>query len=226
MLQFVEFALGRIREVRTDADIVAILGFLADHLDYRSAYLLDFPDDARAPVRLWDSHAERSEWWHKSTNNGLHPNSQDREVKFTGPGAQEVVMTPAQAIYPLAVQYDFAVATVVPIVFDREVAGVASFSGDIELTPQLASSLEITCYALLSQARILANVQPSSTVRLTPREREVIELSSQGLTSEGVASTLGMSPRTVNQHLDHISLKLQTKNRVHAVAEAIRRRLI
>ena len=226
MLQFVEFALGRIRDARTDADIVALLGFLADHLDYRSAYLLDFPEDPRAPVRLFDSNAERSDWWHRATANGLNSSSQKRAVQFSGPGAQRFALLPEDEVYAMGVTYDFAITTAVPIVFERQVAGIASFSGEVELTPQLACSLEITCYALLSQARILANVQPSATLRLTPREREVIELSSQGLTSDGVAATLGMSPRTVNQHLDHISLKLQTKNRVHAVAEAIRRRLI
>src|SRR5687768_17409533 len=116
MLQFVEFALSRIREVRTDADIVAILFYLADHLDYRSAYLVDFPEDTRAPVRFWDSNAERSQWWHEATANGLHSTDQHRATTFAGQGAQLVHVKPADALYPLAARYDFDKTTVVPIV--------------------------------------------------------------------------------------------------------------
>lgn len=53
-----------------------------------------------------------------------------------------------------------------------------------------------------------------------------MELSAEGMTSELVAMRLDMSPRTVNQHIDNVAGKLKTRNRVHTVAEAIRRGLL
>ncbi|KKC37472.1 hypothetical protein WH87_11925 [Devosia epidermidihirudinis] len=66
----------------------------------------------------------------------------------------------------------------------------------------------------------------TSATSLTPREREVLGLSAKGLTSQEVAERLGMSPRTVNHHVDNVAIKLGTRNRVHTVAEAIRRDLL
>ena len=51
-------------------------------------------------------------------------------------------------------------------------------------------------------------------------------LSSEGLTSLEIAEQLGMSARTVNQHVDNVAAKLGTKNRAHTVAEVIRHRLL
>ena len=46
------------------------------------------------------------------------------------------------------------------------------------------------------------------------------------MTSQEMADRLGLSSRTVNQHLDNVADKLGTKNRVHTVAEAIRRDIL
>jgi DNA-binding NarL/FixJ family response regulator len=61
---------------------------------------------------------------------------------------------------------------------------------------------------------------------LTPREREVLELLSTGLTTEGVAQTLFLSPATVRTHVESAMRKLGASNRVHAVAQALRLQLI
>jgi len=61
---------------------------------------------------------------------------------------------------------------------------------------------------------------------LTPREREVMQLSASGLTSAEIADKLGMSARTVNQHVDNVADKLGTRNRAHTVAEIVKRGLL
>lgn len=43
---------------------------------------------------------------------------------------------------------------------------------------------------------------------LTPREKEVIALSADGLTSVEIAERLGMSARTVNQHVDNVARRV------------------
>lgn len=61
---------------------------------------------------------------------------------------------------------------------------------------------------------------------LTPREREVLIQLSNGLSARQIASRLGISERTVNTHIGNTYRKLQVNNRVEAVHEAIRMRLI
>jgi DNA-binding CsgD family transcriptional regulator len=66
----------------------------------------------------------------------------------------------------------------------------------------------------------------AKAVALTPREREVMQLSAIGLTSVEIADQLGMSARTVNQHVDNVADKLGTRNRAHTVAEIVKRGLL
>lgn len=61
---------------------------------------------------------------------------------------------------------------------------------------------------------------------LTGREREILALLAQGLTSRQIASQLVISERTVNTHIGNIYRKLHVNNRVDAVREAMRIRLV
>jgi DNA-binding NarL/FixJ family response regulator len=56
--------------------------------------------------------------------------------------------------------------------------------------------------------------------RLTPREREVISLVAEDLTSHQIASVLGVSERTVHSHLRHSYKKLGVHGRLGAVLAA------
>jgi DNA-binding NarL/FixJ family response regulator len=56
---------------------------------------------------------------------------------------------------------------------------------------------------------------------ITAREIEVLSLLKEGLSFEDAADTLGISVRTVRYHIEKINLKLNTKNRLEALAKAI-----
>ena len=56
---------------------------------------------------------------------------------------------------------------------------------------------------------------------LTPREEEVLELLTQGITYKGVASKLFISETTVKTHVNNIFQKLQVSDRTQAVLYAI-----
>lgn len=56
---------------------------------------------------------------------------------------------------------------------------------------------------------------------LSPREREILRLLADGLTSEQVASSLHLSPETVKTHVRHAMRKLGARTRVQAVAQAV-----
>ncbi|PLP99217.1 response regulator transcription factor [Cupriavidus pauculus] len=58
---------------------------------------------------------------------------------------------------------------------------------------------------------------------LTAREAEVMAWVARGKTNRDVAEILGMSPRTVNKHLEHIYEKLGVETRTAAVAASQRR---
>lgn len=57
---------------------------------------------------------------------------------------------------------------------------------------------------------------------LTQREMDVLEWVACGKTNRDVAEILGMSPRTVNKHLEHIYEKLGVETRTAAVAQFAR----
>jgi DNA-binding NarL/FixJ family response regulator len=61
---------------------------------------------------------------------------------------------------------------------------------------------------------------------LTPREREILQLMSEGLPNKTIATRLSISERTVTTHVANIYTKLQVNNRVSAIQEAMRRRIL
>lgn len=56
---------------------------------------------------------------------------------------------------------------------------------------------------------------------LTPREADVLAWLSKGKTNRDIADILGMSPRTVNKHLEHVFVKLGVETRSAAAALSV-----
>jgi RNA polymerase sigma factor (sigma-70 family) len=52
---------------------------------------------------------------------------------------------------------------------------------------------------------------------LTDREREVLDLVCQGMSNASVAHRLGLTEKTVKNHLNHVFTKLRVRNRTEAV---------
>jgi DNA-binding NarL/FixJ family response regulator len=65
-----------------------------------------------------------------------------------------------------------------------------------------------------------AALQRLREVALTPRETEVLSWLAKGKTNRDIADILGMSPRTVNKHLEHVFEKLGVETRSAAAAIA------
>jgi DNA-binding NarL/FixJ family response regulator len=61
---------------------------------------------------------------------------------------------------------------------------------------------------------------------LTPREREVLQLSAEGHTTGLIASQLSISPRTVEAHRANLMRKLSLKSQTELIRYALRRGLI
>ena len=61
---------------------------------------------------------------------------------------------------------------------------------------------------------------------LTPREREILKYMGEGLPNKSIATKLSISERTVTTHVANIYAKLHVNNRVSAIQEAMRRRIL
>ena len=72
----------------------------------------------------------------------------------------------------------------------------------------------------LSTTTVIALPLPPSG--LSPRELEVLRSVAAGLSDKQVAGRLGISPKTVRNHLSQIFSKLDAGNRVEAVINALK----
>jgi DNA-binding NarL/FixJ family response regulator len=79
-----------------------------------------------------------------------------------------------------------------------------------------------TMWLLSPQAAGEAAPSRLASAALTPRETEVLSWIAKGKTNRDVAEILGMSPRTVNKHLEHVFEKLGVETRAAAAALASR----
>ncbi len=57
-------------------------------------------------------------------------------------------------------------------------------------------------------------------VRLSPRQREVLELMSEGVRAREIAARLGLSPTTVRNHIRGLLRRLDCHSQLEAVARA------
>lgn len=103
--------------------------------------------------------------------------------------------------------------------YDR-VAGLMLGADDYVVKPYARDEL------LARVRRLVREVEPERTARLTPREREVLSLLAAGASIASIASDLFISQQTVRTHIDRIHSKLGVHSRVQAVAVAYRERLV
>jgi DNA-binding NarL/FixJ family response regulator len=86
--------------------------------------------------------------------------------------------------------------------------------------PSLTSTLTSPLTSPLSSSR-----PRSDTIPLSERELEVLDLVVGGMTNRAAASRLGISERTVREHIARIFLKLRVGSRVEAAVIATEWRL-
>ena len=67
-----------------------------------------------------------------------------------------------------------------------------------------------------------AEIVPIDAQHLTVREKEVLALVAEGFSNKLIAAQLGISERTVKNHLNYIMIKLRASDRTHAVVTAVR----
>lgn len=114
-----------------------------------------------------------------------------------------------------------------PVMDSNGMRGAITFSGprkEIALHEQMALSF-------LAQHAYEAHchIEPSTSSKerafnpLSPREIECLRAAAKGLTSDETATQLGITPHTVTYHVNNAVKKLEGRNRIQAVVEAIQR---
>ena len=90
-------------------------------------------------------------------------------------------------------------------------------AGSTYLSPAVA---DLAVEAYLESSR---NIQPDPYDQLTDREKEVFQLSAEGMSSEEIAEFLTLSIHTVSTHRRNLMGKLNIKNQAELITYAIKR---
>lgn len=88
-------------------------------------------------------------------------------------------------------------------------------AGETGLTPDLASQMLAVVGAAESRA-------PAEEPLLSERQTEILQSIANGATTKQVARQLGITQKTVHNHLNAIYRKLDTQSLTHAVLSAVR----
>jgi LuxR family quorum sensing-dependent transcriptional regulator len=105
-------------------------------------------------------------------------------------------------------------------------AGVSLGGVHLDLNARSKPALHLMAMYGFERIRRLLQPEPLSSARLTPREREAIAWASQGKSAWEIGEILNITQRTAEEHLATAARKLGAVNRTHAVAIAIRLKII
>jgi LuxR family quorum sensing-dependent transcriptional regulator len=105
-------------------------------------------------------------------------------------------------------------------------AGVSLGGVHLDLNARSKPALHLMAMYGFERIRRLLRPEPHSSARLTPREREAIAWASQGKSAWEIGEILNITQRTAEEHLATAARKLGAVNRTHAVAIAIRLKII
>ena len=95
-------------------------------------------------------------------------------------------------------------------------------AGDVLVSPREAIEL----VRLVDQQRKAERTAHHLIAQLTPRERALLQLLAEGLNDAAMAERLGISPKTVRNHMVHLLDKLGVHSRLQALVLAARHGLV
>lgn len=112
----------------------------------------------------------------------------------------------------------------VPIFGPSGLEGAVSLGGEcIESSPSIRLAMLMVGSAAFVSARRLLELPAATTIgRLSEREREVLAWTAAGRRQADIAATLGLSERTVENHLRRIRRRLGATTTTQAIGVAIR----
>jgi len=132
-------------------------------------------------------------------------------------------------IYSEAAEFGMPNGFSMPVRTFEGLLGTVTFAGPRQhFGPQ--ERLELEILGLVMHARVAEICHEvnaySMRSRLTDREQETLKWGAMGKTSGEIASILGLTKRTIDQHFENAGRKLGTTNRVQTVVKALRQNMI
>src|SRR5262249_23079164 len=109
--------------------------------------------------------------------------------------------------------------------YEASVAGLRDAMGEKDFESAWAKGAALSteeAIAYAQRGRGERKRPASGWASLTPTERDVVRLVSEGLAINDIATRLFVSPRTVQSNLTHVYTKLGLTSRVQLVQEAAR----
>jgi DNA-binding NarL/FixJ family response regulator len=165
---------------------------------------IDVVDDPQAEVALWDT----------GTGENIPPRLGELKA---------VASRPVVAIVPDAAFVAPALAAGARGVVLRDAVGPGLHAA----LAAVKSGLTVMDTALAAALVPATPMQPAkSRGELTEREKQVVQLLSEGLSNKLIADRLGISDHTAKFHDNGVMVKLGASTRTEAVVEAMRRGLI
>lgn len=99
---------------------------------------------------------------------------------------------------------------------------VAFFASNLDIAPDVMIDTHIRCCQIMADFLMLDERRPAAAEGLSEREIACLQLAGDGRISEEIAEKLGLSVHTVNAYLGSATVKLDSVNRIQAIAKAIR----
>lgn len=110
-----------------------------------------------------------------------------------------------------------------PVSSDGRRNGAIVFAGnDMSIDEDTLCEAHAACFEIFAQVAQLRKQDGNTQRPMSKRELECLRLTANGLTSDEIATALGLSVHTANQYLTNSTQKLNAVNRIHAVAKALR----
>lgn len=97
-----------------------------------------------------------------------------------------------------------------------------TLNGGAAMTPSIA----MKTLKLLRNPIEINSIEEKESIKLTPREIDVLEQLSKGLSYNAIAENLILSTGTIRKHIENIYRKLQVHNKLEAVQKAKKNNLI
>lgn len=149
-------------------------------------------------------------WWRGGT--GEHDGSAFAQLSV---GQQTPPLTP-----------DFP-GLALPAFADDGAQGFVVLAGEgLDVDDALMCDLHLRTLTLFGAVARMLLSQTGEVPSMSKRERQCLQLTARGKTSDEIAAALGLSIHTANQYLTATTQKLNAVNRMHAVAKALRLGLI